>query len=302
MTTVLDNVSTKVKKYSYSEIFGHTFQGEAHYTGIPTIWLRFWGCNFECKGFGQEHPEDPSTYDLDYENIDISKYSSMEELPVFHRGCDSSYSWAKKFKHLAHTDTAEGIVKALRDLLPGSTFQHPKSKQYSHLAFTGGEPMMSQTAIVDILKQFDAEGQRAPYITIETNGTQPIRSKFKDIQDYQPRELFWSVSPKLYLSGEKWEDAIQPGVVAEYKNVIRNTNGQLKYVSNGTQRSWDEVEKATDLYREAGVDWPVWIMPVGADLEMQESHQAKISDQAIERGYNVAARVHVFVYGNVIGK
>ena len=51
-----------------------------------------------------------------------------------------------------------------------------------------------------------------------------------------------------------------------------------------------------------GINWDVWIMPVGADREMQESHQAVISEQAVERGYSVSARVHTWVFGNVIGK
>ena len=37
------------KKYYYSEIF-HSIQGEGHYTGVPTTWLRFFGCNLECNG------------------------------------------------------------------------------------------------------------------------------------------------------------------------------------------------------------------------------------------------------------
>lgn len=292
------------KSYNYSEIFGQTFQGEGQFTGRPTVWLRLWGCNFECRGFGQDNPEDPSTYDLDFEKIDPSEYKSMEALPVFHRGCDSSYSWAKKFQHLAHKDTAEGIVNKLRDLLPGRTWAHPKSGQYHHLAFTGGEPMMSQTAIVDIMKQFDEQGQSPRYITIETNGTQMPRPDFiavmKEWAGREGNELFWSVSPKLYLSGEAWDQAIQPEVLAAYAEI--SNHGQLKYVSNGTDRSWDEVEEATELYREEGINWDVWIMPVGADREMQESHQARIAEAAIERGYSVAARVHTWIFGNVIGK
>ena len=49
----------------YSEIF-KSIQGEGHYTGVPTTWLRFFGCNLECNGFGQDDPTDPSTYKLPY--------------------------------------------------------------------------------------------------------------------------------------------------------------------------------------------------------------------------------------------
>ena len=66
----------------YSEIF-RSIQGEGHYTGVPTVWLRFFGCNLECNGFGQKNPKDPSTYELPYEKIDVTNITSVEELPVF---------------------------------------------------------------------------------------------------------------------------------------------------------------------------------------------------------------------------
>lgn len=288
------------KKYRYSEIFGQTFQGEGAYTGRPTAWLRVWGCNFECAGFGQEQPDKPETYDLDYLKIDPSEYKSMEELPVFHRGCDSSYSWAKKFGHLAHQGTAREIADRIEATLPGGKFKHPVSGQWHHMAFTGGEPMMSQTAIVDVMERFAERDNTPRFVTIETNGTQKPRPAFENLFANHTGELFWSVSPKLYVSGELWANAIKPEVLAHYKAI--SNAGQLKYVCNGTDRNWDEVQRATDLYREAGIDWDVWVMPVGADREMQESHQARIAEQAVERGYSVAARVHTWVFGNVIGK
>jgi 7-carboxy-7-deazaguanine synthase len=292
------------KKYRYSEIFGQTFQGEGAYTGRPTAWLRVWGCNFECAGFGQEQPDKPETYDLDYLKIDPSEYKSMEALPVFHRGCDSSYSWAQKFGHLAHKSTAAEICDKIEAVLPGGKFLHPESKQWHHMAFTGGEPMMSQTAVVDVMQNFEARLNTPKFVTFETNGTQKPREPFQKYFDWHAGsyagELFWSVSPKLYLSGELWSNAIKPEVLAEYKKI--SDHGQLKFVSNGSDRSWDEVKRATEAYREAGINWDVWIMPVGADREMQESHQAKIAEQAVERGYSVSARVHTWVFGNVIGK
>ena len=291
------------KKYRYSEIFGQTFQGEGQFTGRPTAWLRVWGCNFECAGFGQEQPDKPETYDLDYLNIDPSEYKAMEELPVFHRGCDSSYSWAKKFSHLAHQSTASEICDKIEATLPGGKFKHPKSGQWHHMAFTGGEPMMSQTAIVDVMQEFRRRDNLPKYVTIETNGTQKPRPAFEnEFAEHRNSggELFWSVSPKLYLSGELWDNAIKPEVLNHYRAL--SSHGQLKFVSNGTDRSWEEVQRATDLYRAQDIEWDVWIMPVGADREMQESHQAKIAEQAIERGYSVAIRVHTLVFGNIIGK
>ena len=93
------------KKYYYSEIF-HSIQGEGHYTGVPTAWLRFFLCNLQCNGFGQKDPTDPSTYELPFEEFDTSTVSRVEDLPVWDKGCDSSYTWSKKFKHLMGQKTA----------------------------------------------------------------------------------------------------------------------------------------------------------------------------------------------------
>lgn len=355
--TIIDVESAKItitgqpvrpeKKYQYSEIFGNTIQGEGRYTGIPTVWLRFWGCNFSCDGFGQVNPSDRSTWTLDHQTVDISSIKRMEDLPVFNTGCDSSYSWAKKFAHLAHKGTPTEICNQLEDFLrspsnPEGRFLHPKSKQWSHMAFTGGEPMMNQNAIIDIMLEFAARGNMPKYVTVETNGTQLARDKFqKYITGYDEQatsleealrqseqsffmqytqaihgeslvslperlkavqgiEWFWSVSPKLYLSGEKWDEAIQPEVVAGYNKL--SNKGQLKYVCDGSDRAWEEVEKATELYRAAGIDWPVWIMPVGATVEGQAKVAAMVAEEAVNRGYNVAARVHAYIFNNSIGK
>jgi organic radical activating enzyme len=130
------------KKYYYSEIF-HSIQGEGHYTGVPTAWIRFFLCNLQCNGFGQKDPTDPSTYELPFENFDVSSVKRVEDLPVWDKGCDSSYTWAKKFKGLMGQETptvlADKLVNIIKtDSNPEGKFLHPLSKQHQHLCFTGG--------------------------------------------------------------------------------------------------------------------------------------------------------------------
>ena len=95
--------------YAYSEIFD-SIQGEGEYTGYPTAWLRFYLCNLQCNGFSQDDPTDPSTYKLPYKDFDIIEVNRLEELPVWEYGCDSSYSWSKKFKHLQEKKTSRETV------------------------------------------------------------------------------------------------------------------------------------------------------------------------------------------------
>ena len=316
-----------IKKIALSEIFGNTFQGEAEKTGAPTTWIRFKGCNMQCDGYGQKDPTDPSTWILDYKDLDVSKYTRMEELPVFERGCDSSYSWSRKFAHLCRYLTPQEVTTEVRSFLTGGTFRHPKSRQWTHMAFTGGEPMLSQDAMVAIMSQFEAEDDVPAFVTIETNGTRAPKDHFANwFANYHTRyvdsigmqsdnqggfeqrlpkrtakiELFWSVSPKLFLSGEAWTKAIRPEVVERMMQV--SNCGQLKYVCDNSQRAWDEIEQATELFRARGVDWDVWAMPVGSSVAGQQQVAAQVAEGAVKRGYNFAARVHTYVFGNVIGK
>ena len=134
----------------------------------------------------------------------------------------------------------------------------------------------------------------------ETNGTQTLKEPFKEWIKNCDTEIFFSVSPKLFtVSGEKTEKAIKPETVAEYYK-LRKT-GQLKFVVGEKDREWDEMESAIEKFRNAGVEWPVWVMPTGAREEEQVSGAGKVAEKAFKKGYNVAARVHVYLFGNAIG-
>ena len=101
------------------------------------------------------------------------------------------------------------------------------------------------------------------------------------------------------MSGEKTEKAIRPDVVQEYYQL--SNKGQLKFVVGEADREWDEMESTVEKFRSAGVDWPVWVMPVGAREEEQTEGAGKVAEKAFKKGYNVAARVHVYLFGNAIG-
>jgi len=299
------------KKIAYSEIF-HSIQGEGHYTGRPTAWLRFFLCNLQCNGFGQKDPTDPSTYILPYQEINIDSIKRLEDIPVWKYGCDSSYSWSAKFKHLQHKHTAKEICDRIRQ-----SMYHPSNPEgkfnkldgtMQHMCFTGGEPLMkhAQLAAIDIIDQFATEGDYPLSMTWETNGTQPLTSEFSSYFGEYPGEVFFSVSPKLHTtSGELTKDAIFPEIVRSYETL--SPHGQLKFVVNGSVESWNELEETVAKFREVGVTYPVWVMSAGATLEAQKGTEANyigeahIATEAFKRGYNYSSRVHVHIWGNTMG-
>ena len=312
---------TEPRKYTYSEIF-YSIQGEGNYTGVPTSWLRFFMCNLQCNGFGQVFPTKPDTYDLPFQDFDASTVNRVEDLPVWEKGCDSSYMWSAKFKHLMAKETGADIASKIVDSMktesnPNGWFRHPKSMQHQHFCVTGGEPLMAlpQMGFIDIYNElrnmpggpipettYYAASNTPASVTWETNGTQKLKKEFKEFigSDLFQPEAFFSVSPKLWtVAGEKREKAIKPDVVAEYYQL--SNKGQLKFVVGPEQEQWDELDEVIDLFRSAGVKYPVWIMPTGAREEEQQTTAGDVAKMAFQRGYNVSARVHVYLFGNQIG-
>jgi organic radical activating enzyme len=101
------------------------------------------------------------------------------------------------------------------------------------------------------------------------------------------------------VSGESPDKAIKPEVVAEYRKL--SDKGQLKFVVGPKDREWEEMESVIKQFKDVGVDYPIWVMPTGAREEEQTAGAGIVAEKAFKRGYNVAARVHVYLFGNAIG-
>jgi 7-carboxy-7-deazaguanine synthase len=291
----------------YSEIF-YSFQGEAEFAGTPAVWLRFFGCNLNCSGFGQKDPTDPSTYVLPYQTFDVNSVKRIEDLPIWTHGCDSSYSWSSRFKHLITPKSVKETCDAIEEKLrsehnPEGLFCHPKTGQSTMLCFTGGEPMLWQKQMIAVLEELKSRGNIPELVTIETNATRPITDELRDfIYDNWGVQFHFAMSPKLFnVSGEK--DVIDAANIIDYHDA--GGSACLKFVVNGTKACWDELEGALARIRsevdDRGSSMPdVWVMPVGATAESHENIGPLVIE-SMQRGYKVATRNQVYVFGNVIG-
>tara|TARA_R110001592_G_scaffold107716_1_gene301303 strand:+ start:1475 stop:2341 length:867 start_codon:yes stop_codon:yes gene_type:complete len=286
----------KVAKLKVSEIF-YSAQGEGRFIGVPSIFLRTFGCNFTCDGFGMARGEKSTERNA----VKVELFNQYEGLPLVETGCDSYASWDPRFKHLSPMLEIPTVIERMRELCPGGDWLQENGNDV-HIVITGGEPLLGwQRAYPQMIEHEDMKTLRN--ITFETNGTQLLTEDCADTlvlwkAECPKREITFSVSAKLSASGETWEDAVKPEVVVGYERVGTT---YLKFVVE-KPNDLDEVDRAVKAYREAGFQGVVYIMPVGGVESVYDGNKFNIADEAMLRGYYYSPRLHVDLWGNSWGK
>ena len=190
------------------------------------------------------------------------------------------------------------VVEHLLSLTPEGKWTMDNGQDI-HLIMTGGEPLLAWQRLY--IELFDHPRMRdLKNVTFETNTTQKLRDDFIDYLSNQDRfEVTWSCSPKLSVSGEPWDTAIKPDVASKYSNVD-GSNIYLKFVV-ATQDDFDEVTRAVQEYRSAGVDCPVYLMPLGGRSEEYNLNVQEVAEACMERGWRFTPRLHISLFGNAWG-
>jgi len=281
-----------MSKLKISELF-YSIQGEGRYMGVPSVFLRTYGCNFTCGGFGM--PKGELSNERDVIAIKAEDYTDYKSLPLVSTGCDSYASWDPRFKHLSPVLSTDSIVSSIMSMLPNKRWCD------EHLVITGGEPLLGwQRSYPELLSHVCMRGLQE--ITFETNGTQPLTQELKIFlrQWAISRSsgcVTFSISPKLSISGEKWEDAICPEVVYEYSQV---GHAYLKFVV-ATSEDVLEAEKAVGQYRNHGFRGHVYLMPCGGVESLYSLNAKNVAIEAMNRGWRYSDRLQVPLFKNEWG-
>ena len=277
-----------MSKLKVSELF-YSLQGEGRFMGTPSVFLRTFGCNFTCSGFGM--PKGKLSNERDLVAASVGLYKQYGYLPLVSTGCDSYASWDVRFKHLSPVLTTESIAEAIVDTLPFKEWRD------EHLIITGGEPLLGwQKAYPDLLD--DPKMDNLKELTFETNGTQRLSDDLKKyLFSKKQLNVTFSVSPKLSVSGEKWEEAIQPKIVREYEWF---GSAYLKFVI-ASEEDCDEALKATDEYRKEGFKGPVYLMPVGGVESVYAMNNKAVALLAMKHGLRYSDRLQVPLFKNQWG-
>ena len=283
----------KMSKIKIAELF-YSVQGEGRYMGVPSVFLRTFGCNFKCAGFGMPRGE-LSTEAEDIASV-VHLYNKYEDLPLVSTGCDSYASWHPSFKDLSPMLTTDAIADRITEIIPYNEWQD------EHLVITGGEPLLGwQRAYPDLLDHPKMAGLKE--ITFETNGTQQLTTEFKHYLSVwkglprQQREITFSVSAKLPASGESWEDAIKPEIVCEYEQV---GIAYLKFVV-ATEQDIEDAERAVDAFKSAGFKGHIYLMPVGGVESVYTLNAKNVALAAMKRGWRYSDRLQVPLFKNEWG-
>jgi len=285
-----------MSKIKIAELF-YSIQGEGRYMGVPSVFLRTFGCNFKCAGFGMPRGElsmeaagIAATHGL------VTPFQKYEELPLVSTGCDSYASWMPEFKDLSPLMETDGIAEQIVEILPHKTWVD------EHLVITGGEPLLGwQRAYPDLLDHVYM--RQLKEITFETNGTQPLTPEFKEyLQDWTMRMpgdrcVTFSVSAKLSCSGEARHEAIKPEVVNDYQDV---GYVYLKFVV-ATEEDAEEAIETADVYRENGFTGPVYLMPVGGVESVYALNNRRVAELAMKNGLRYSDRLQVPLFKNEWG-
>jgi 7-carboxy-7-deazaguanine synthase len=277
-------------KIRYSETF-HSIQGEGKWVGTPSVFLRTFGCNLTCAGFGQPRDNHIPEEEMPHMKMDISAVTSVEDLPVVDIGCDSSASWSAKYKHLSPFATTDELAYKISEYAPWS--------KDNHLVITGGEPLLGwQKAYIELLDNIYLD--ELTHLTFETNGSKKVIPEFSDYLNMRDIDVTWMCSPKLSLTGEDQSITIDPESLLSM-NKVNNSNINLKFVIRD-EEDITEVQDAITKYTNAGVVIEdVYLMPEGATLEGQELTERNVADICMKWAYKFSPRLHISLYGNSWG-
>jgi 7-carboxy-7-deazaguanine synthase len=194
----------------------YSIQGEGKYSGSPSIFLRFGGCNLQCEGF-------KVSYKIDGEE---------------RFGCDSFYAvdrgFSSNWRAINEIDEITKILSSYPDFV-------------KDIVITGGEPLIYAKdllflSILRVLKERDFR------ITIETNGTIQIeqRDEFKD--------TVFAIALKLSNSGEEFGkrfilDAIQ-SIISNSKDSFFKFSVDKLHIDKGLSY---EIQKIGRFFPESDI-------------------------------------------------
>jgi organic radical activating enzyme len=182
--------------------------------------------------------------------------------------CDTKYTW--DFNNYSYRAEVRSMpLERVADALIRSA--------HRRLVVTGGEPMLQQAALGDLLAALGGDWT----VEVETNGTLVPSATLTRRVDQ------WNVSPKLSSSGNREGLRFRPRVLSSYRDTGR---AFLKLVV-ATEADVAEAEALV-----AALAWPndrVMLMPEAQSRETLREREPFVARESLARGWRASPRLHV---------
>lgn len=242
------------------EIF-HTLQGEGLSTGKPAVFIRSSLCNLHCVW------------------------------------CDTDYTWNWQGTPWPHQrDSEPGYEKFCKDeqiiaLPPSEVAELVRAFPCRHLVLTGGEPLLQDTAFVDVLSTLHETGTGGPWTAeVETNGTLTPSAQLDALVEQ------YNVSPKLANSGNATALRLQDGPLSFF---AASPKAWFKFVVSSPE-DLDEIQTLQSRFTLPSDR--LFLMPEGRSPEVLAHRTQWLADLCRDQGYRFTQRLHLALWGPTRGR
>lgn len=191
--------------------------------------------------------------------------------------CDTKYTW--------DWDNYDYDAE-VKDVRLDDVEKEILSYKCKHLVVTGGEPMLQQRALSQLLQNLKSKGF---YVEIETSGTILPTNYMVELIDQ------WNVSPKLENSGNLVNQREKPECYRFFRDL---PNSYLKYVIQDPKdvREVQELINEYDLPREK-----IILMPEATTREQLEERSQWLTEVCKQYGYRFTTRLQIELWGSKRG-
>jgi organic radical activating enzyme len=188
--------------------------------------------------------------------------------------CDTKYTWDTSKKEFWQESQDWSIDQTVAKIT---------QFQANRLVVTGGEPLIQQKGLEQVVKRLDGWNTE-----LETNGTLAP-------DEFLAENVQFNVSPKLAHSANSKIRRFRPEVLKTFNALDKTT---FKFVAKGPS-DFEEIDQIVD---ECNLDpEKMIIMPEGTTPDALREHGLAIIDSVKARNWRMLPRFHVMLWGNQRG-
>jgi len=238
----------------------YSIQGEGKYTGTPSLFFRFGGCNMKCEGFG-------------------CKEIASNGVEVL--GCDTVYAVNKE--HFSHNWVQINNVKELLNIL--ELYELPDAVD---IVLTGGEPLIyaNDEIFIEFLTSLHKGGHS---VTFETNGS--LNVDFEKYPIY--KKFIFALSVKLSNSNEPLNKRVKGDVIFNLASQTKDAFFKFSIDAESIDLGLEEEISSIIMHSPKT---KVYCMPLGGSRREVEANTEPLIEFCKSKGYNFSDRLHIRIW------